>query len=104
MTRKVKHILRRTKIRAVVAVNWIRGSIMIVGLSSVTFADHLAGLVSDPPAAQKIRIGGVILSGLSVILRAGQRNQSIDEIQSGLAARGAIPQPQHEPSLHDDTR
>jgi hypothetical protein len=61
---------------------WVRGTIMVAGLSSATFADQLAPLVGTPTAAQRIRLIGCILAGLSVVLRAGEKNPTPEQIRS----------------------
>jgi hypothetical protein len=51
----------------------LRAALMLAGLTSVAYSEQLAAYASSPQYAEKIKLGGVIVAGLSVWLRAGDK-------------------------------
>ena len=55
------------------AVANIRSAIMIAGLSSMAFSDQIADF-ANPKWAPNIKLLGVIISGVAMMFRAGEKN------------------------------
>jgi len=53
----------------------VRSLIMVVGLTSVAFSEQIASYL--PIVANEIKLVGVILSGVSVLLRAGDKTEEV---------------------------
>jgi hypothetical protein len=51
----------------------LRGALMLAGLTSVAYSEQLAAYTHSPERAEQIKLAGVIVAGLSVMLRAGDK-------------------------------
>ena len=51
----------------------IRASLMVAGMSAVSFSDELTEALKKPEWESKVRTAGVIVAGLSLLLRAGDK-------------------------------
>jgi hypothetical protein len=56
------------------AVANIRAALMAAGLSSVAFSEQIAALIQTPEHAAKIKLGGVLVAGIAMMFRAGEKN------------------------------
>ena len=72
------------------AVAYVRSTLMVAGLTSVAFAEQIAAYVHNPLLAEKIKLGGVVVAGLAVMLRAGDKTP---EAVKALAAPLEQPKP-----------
>jgi len=72
----------------------IRSVIMVAGLSATAFSDDLAEALKEPNWESKIRTAGVIVSGLSVMLRAGDKTpENVKQLASQISPPPPNPAP-----------
>lgn len=57
----------------------LRGLLLGLALASLTYGDQL-GAALGPNWANRVKIGGIVLAGLAVMLRAGEKNQPVVEL------------------------
>jgi hypothetical protein len=55
------------------AVANVRASLMIAGLTSVAFSEQIA-TYTDPALAPKIKLAGIVVAGVAMMFRAGEKN------------------------------
>ena len=55
------------------AVAHLRATLMLAGLTSVTYSEQIAAYAKSPDMAEKIKLAGVVVAGLAVWLRAGDK-------------------------------
>jgi len=51
----------------------LRGLLLALALAWGLYSEQLAAAMGDPTMAKKIKLGGVLLAGLAVMLRAGDK-------------------------------
>jgi hypothetical protein len=59
-----------------------RALIMVLSTSGLAFADQVSEIIGEPSWAKKIRIASLVGTGLSLLIAAGQRNPSPDQIRA----------------------
>jgi hypothetical protein len=56
------------------AVANVRAALMAAGLSSVAFSEQIAALIQTPEHAAKIKLAGIVVAGIAMMFRAGEKN------------------------------
>jgi hypothetical protein len=75
----------------------VRGALMLAGLTSVAYSEQIAAYAHNPLRAEQIKLAGVIVAGLSVMLRAGDKTpEGVKDLAAQLTPPGgsaAVPPP-----------
>lgn len=67
----------------------IRGLILTAGIAATMYADQLATAINRPDWTEHIKVGSIVLAGLSVMLRAGDKTPA--EVKEFVAAQAKQP-------------
>lgn len=51
----------------------VRGLLLTTGLASTMFADQLSAAIGKPEWTLRIKVGSILLAGLSVVIKAGDK-------------------------------